>query len=389
MGFRFRKSIKIAPGIKFNINKKSVGMTFGTKGAHYTINSKGTRTKSVGILGTGLSYVDVKNPSKKESKSLDAASPTTRKEAKDENKKGCGIGCLSLLAIILIVIALANLFTGHFNNFFGVLLFSSVILTIASAFKPTLAFWTKKKTRGRAVIGYVILSIIFMLAVGATAGEQSASDKQKVSGESTISKPVDSSESSVADSSSVSDSSSSETNSDESDSSISESKESSSSSANADSSSEKEDSKSAAHMNVAPSKPSKEQTKKTETKPKKSASKAPSASKKTSKTETKSATTKPAESKPAPSVSVVSHGLNVSPGQNASVTVKGEPGAHGSIQVVYNSGPSTAAGLGPKTADGNGNITWVWKVGTRTAPGDYPVTITIGGKTISQTLHVQ
>lgn len=56
MGFRFRKSFKIAPGVKFNVNKKSVGMTFGIKGAHYTINSKGKRTKSVGIPGTGISY---------------------------------------------------------------------------------------------------------------------------------------------------------------------------------------------------------------------------------------------------------------------------------------------------------------------------------------------
>ena len=52
---RFRKSLKIAPGVKLNINKNSVGVTFGPKGAHYSINSKGRRTKSVGIPGTGLS----------------------------------------------------------------------------------------------------------------------------------------------------------------------------------------------------------------------------------------------------------------------------------------------------------------------------------------------
>lgn len=56
MGFRFRKSIKILPGVKININKKSSSITFGTKGAHHTINSKGKRTTTVGIPGTGLSY---------------------------------------------------------------------------------------------------------------------------------------------------------------------------------------------------------------------------------------------------------------------------------------------------------------------------------------------
>lgn len=56
MGLRFHKSFQILPGVKLNINKKSVGVTLGTKGAHYTINSKGKRTASVGIPGTGLSY---------------------------------------------------------------------------------------------------------------------------------------------------------------------------------------------------------------------------------------------------------------------------------------------------------------------------------------------
>lgn len=56
MGFRFRKSFKIAPGVKVNFNKKSTGVTFGGKGFHYTVNSKGKKTTSVGIPGTGLSY---------------------------------------------------------------------------------------------------------------------------------------------------------------------------------------------------------------------------------------------------------------------------------------------------------------------------------------------
>ena len=47
MGLRFRKSIKIAPGVKINFNKKSISATVGTRGAHYTVNSKGKRTASV------------------------------------------------------------------------------------------------------------------------------------------------------------------------------------------------------------------------------------------------------------------------------------------------------------------------------------------------------
>lgn len=60
MGTRFRKSIKVAPGIKLNVNKNSVSLTAGVKGYHKTINSKGTVTTSASIPGTGLSYVDTK-----------------------------------------------------------------------------------------------------------------------------------------------------------------------------------------------------------------------------------------------------------------------------------------------------------------------------------------
>ena len=56
MGLRFRKSVKIAPGVKINFNKKSSSVTFGGKGVHYTVNSKGKKTASVGIPGTGISY---------------------------------------------------------------------------------------------------------------------------------------------------------------------------------------------------------------------------------------------------------------------------------------------------------------------------------------------
>lgn len=58
MGFRFRKSFKVAPGVKLNFNKKSTGVTFGGKGLHYTINSSGKSTTSAGIPGTGLYYTE-------------------------------------------------------------------------------------------------------------------------------------------------------------------------------------------------------------------------------------------------------------------------------------------------------------------------------------------
>lgn len=65
MGLRFRKSIKVAPGVKLNLGKKSAGISVGTKGARYSVNSSGRRTTTVGIPGTGLSYQDISTKKKK------------------------------------------------------------------------------------------------------------------------------------------------------------------------------------------------------------------------------------------------------------------------------------------------------------------------------------
>jgi hypothetical protein len=46
--------------------------------------------------------------------------------------------------------------------------------------------------------------------------------------------------------------------------------------------------------------------------------------------------------------------------------------------VYYKSGPSNAQGLGSKTADGSGHVTWTWKVGTTTTPGTWSIVVTAG-----------
>lgn len=52
MGWGFRKSIKIAPGVRINLSKKGVSASLGTKG--FTYNTRGRVTAS--IPGTGIRY---------------------------------------------------------------------------------------------------------------------------------------------------------------------------------------------------------------------------------------------------------------------------------------------------------------------------------------------
>ena len=56
--FRFRRSIRIFPGVRWNIGKKSSSVSFGPRGLKYTIGTQGSRT-TVGIPGTGISYTQV------------------------------------------------------------------------------------------------------------------------------------------------------------------------------------------------------------------------------------------------------------------------------------------------------------------------------------------
>ena len=56
MGFRFRRSFKIAPGVRVNLNKKSASVSFGPKGLKHTISTTGKSHTTVGIPGSGLSY---------------------------------------------------------------------------------------------------------------------------------------------------------------------------------------------------------------------------------------------------------------------------------------------------------------------------------------------
>lgn len=53
MGWIFRKSVKVAPGLRANFSKSGVSISVGVKGARITRGKNGVTT-SVGIPGSGL-----------------------------------------------------------------------------------------------------------------------------------------------------------------------------------------------------------------------------------------------------------------------------------------------------------------------------------------------
>lgn len=103
MAIRFRKRIKIAPGININLSKSGTSVSLGKPGATVNVGGKNGVKASVGIPGSGLSYT------------AQLTEPEHRsKQANATRSKGIGFfGLLGygVLALFLFLI-LRGLFSG-------------------------------------------------------------------------------------------------------------------------------------------------------------------------------------------------------------------------------------------------------------------------------------
>ncbi|OLN21613.1 hypothetical protein BTO30_14115 [Domibacillus antri] len=89
MGFKFRKSFKVAPGVKVNVSKKGIGTSVGGKYGRVSTSSRGT-TVGGSIPGTGVSYSKTTGKGKKSTKE------------KNQQASGCLSGCLGCFGLIFI-----------------------------------------------------------------------------------------------------------------------------------------------------------------------------------------------------------------------------------------------------------------------------------------------
>lgn len=99
--------------------------------------------------------------------------------------------------------------------------------------------------------------------------------------------------------------------------------------------------------------------------------------------ETEPPTQPPTTKPPAPSLHFVSTPGTIGAGNYATVSIQGAPNTSYSITVYVKSGPSEADGLGSTTSDADGYASWTWKVGARSTPGTYSITVSGGGQKIS------
>lgn len=57
MGFRFRRTIRVIPGIRLNLSRSGISTSVGIRGAHVTAGH-GRIRETAGIPGSGLSYTE-------------------------------------------------------------------------------------------------------------------------------------------------------------------------------------------------------------------------------------------------------------------------------------------------------------------------------------------
>ena len=88
MSFKFRKQIKLAPGLWINLSKGFPSLSIGKRGLTTNVGQRGVRT-TVGIPGSGLSYTTktAKGPERNSSLHVPPADDLLPSGAEDSGKK--------------------------------------------------------------------------------------------------------------------------------------------------------------------------------------------------------------------------------------------------------------------------------------------------------------
>jgi Protein of unknown function (DUF4236) len=80
VAFKFRRTLKIAPGLRLNLTHRGVSARVGTKGAGYTVNTDGSQHISAGIPGSGIHVSQqITSPRKRNKKAKVISEPDTPK----------------------------------------------------------------------------------------------------------------------------------------------------------------------------------------------------------------------------------------------------------------------------------------------------------------------
>jgi Protein of unknown function (DUF4236) len=159
MGFRFRRTLRIVPGVRLNLSRSGPSVSLGPRGLHYTLGTKGTRV-TAGIPGSGMSWTKYQSySSRSRTRSDHSVRPhippigvlpdkTESRPLDDQNVKSFEsspidelvAGFTSELAPLLNAARRQFRFNWIVGMFFGALILFEIPINLTSAIIPTAAF---------------------------------------------------------------------------------------------------------------------------------------------------------------------------------------------------------------------------------------------------------
>lgn len=166
MGMRYRKSINLGGGVKLNLNKKSVGVSAGTKHMRYTVNSSGRRTTSVGAPGTGMSWRQTSSSPQRTARrrspttSAPAAASVTGRQGSRGDGSSRGGFAATLIVMLKAIVWIVKM------------LFALIYAVFKHAWPTFRAFFTnpdpairrrRKFVTTCSVLGFFLLGVVVML----------------------------------------------------------------------------------------------------------------------------------------------------------------------------------------------------------------------------------
>lgn len=110
MAMRFRRSKKIAPGVRLTLGKGSASVRFGPRGIGVSKSTTGRTTTSVGVPGSGLSWTRSTTAKRKAAPPKATATPSRSPAELDRRRRmnrvliPVVLGIIALLALLVTVL---------------------------------------------------------------------------------------------------------------------------------------------------------------------------------------------------------------------------------------------------------------------------------------------
>ena len=152
MGLRYRKQIKLLPGVKLNLSKSGISTSIGKRGNTLNVSSRGVRS-TVGIPGTGLSYSQMLTKGRRRSSSR---SGQGKKALREEFKAKYGLSDYEVNRLV-------RFYRKHPRRFLK--MSEQEMMAYATRRRSTSRNTSEKSTAGSRFTKFILAIVLFFLII--------------------------------------------------------------------------------------------------------------------------------------------------------------------------------------------------------------------------------